>query len=312
MRCTPAAAQAAKLVGDRRAIPHGHSSPGAQRVGRCAATSGPRGYLGGVAPEDAAGHQRAAHRLRRAPGGPQQIVQLAVAVGVVGRRQKDTVPLRGVARDQRQRPSRPVATDEDGRAAGACRARQQDGIAQAVVVAVERDRCVAVQQPRHNLQPLFEAGKARPHVEQLPAVVGVFACLPARAEAQRQPPAGQVIDGRGHARRQCRVAEGDGRDERAEFEALGMAGQPGQRDPQLQRLLVGRVGVGVVVRAVEADEAQLFRCVGQPLPARPGQAVLAFDHESDFHGRYPVSSVAVDCIRNTKGQQAHLTDLLTH
>ncbi len=39
-----------------------------------------------------------------------------------------------------------------------------------------------------------------------------------------------------------------------------------------------------MVRAVKASEAQVFGGRGKALPARPGQAVLAFDHEGNFHG----------------------------
>ncbi len=134
-----------------------------------------------------------------------------------------------------------------------------------------------------DLQPLLEAGEALGHRQQVPAVVGVLAFLPAGPQAQHQAPAGEVIHRRRHAGRHGRVAEGERRDQRAELDAAGVAGQPGERDPQFQRILIGRLGVGVVVGAVEAGEAQLFDGARQALPAGPVEPVLALDHHRNIH-----------------------------
>ena len=65
-----------------------------------------------------------------------------------------------------------------------------------------------------------------------------------------------------------------------------MTCEPGERDPQFERVQVGRAGVGVVVRAVQPGEAQVFDCPGNPLPARPVQAVLPLDHDGEFKHRF--------------------------
>ena len=76
-------------------------------------------------------------------------------------------------------------------------------------------------------QPFIEAGETPRHVEHLPSVIGVLALLPAGADAQRQATAGEVIHGRSHTRRHGGLAKGNGRHERAELDALRVAGQPG-------------------------------------------------------------------------------------
>ncbi len=164
---------------------------------------------------------------------------------------------------------------------------------EAVVVPLEVHRLVAVQEPGDHLQPLLEALETLGQGQEIPAVVAVLPLLPARAHAQGQPPAGEVVHRAGHAGGHGGVAEGDRRHQGAELDAAGVVRQPGQGDPELQGVLVRRIGVGVVVRAVEAHEAQLLHRPHDAFPAGPVEAHLPFDHDGDLdHGSPPVWSGA--------------------
>src|SRR5262249_31098300 len=114
-----------------------------------------------------------------------------------------------------------------------------------------------------------------------------------------QPATRQIVDGTGHPSQVYRVAKGQRRDECAELYAAGMAGKPGQRDPCVERVVVGQLRFDQMVRAVQTDEAERFDRERQSLPAVPVQSPLAFEHDRDVHGcfRTPsASSVAVATI----------------
>jgi hypothetical protein len=56
-----------------------------------------------------------------------------------------------------------------------------------------------------------------------------------------------------------------------------------------------------LIGSVQSDETQVFNGCSDALPARPGQAVLAFDHDGDFHKIFlPLSraDIAVNRRRN--------------
>ena len=60
-----------------------------------------------------------------------------------------------------------------------------------------------------------------------------------------------------------------------------VARQPGQGGPQFQRIQIGRIGIRIVVRAVETDKAQVFDSTGYALPVRPDirPSVLSGSHD---------------------------------
>jgi hypothetical protein len=75
----------------------------------------------------------------------------------------------------------------------------------------------------------------------------VLALLPAGAEPEHHAAAAQVVQRHGLAGEHDRVAERDRRHARAEVDVLRAIRQVGERDDELERLLVGRLGVGEVV-----------------------------------------------------------------
>jgi hypothetical protein len=58
--------------------------------------------------------------------------------------------------------------------------------------------------------------------KQVKAKQGMLAFLPACAKAGPQPPAAEIIHCRGYTRSQRRMPDGDWRDQRTEFNALGV------------------------------------------------------------------------------------------
>ena len=107
-----------------------------------------------------------------------------------------------------------------------------------VELAVEVDLALA-QQRADDRERLFEAAH--------PLVVGkaegrVVGLVPARAQAQDQPAAADLVDRRGHLGQHRRRVEAGRSDERAELDLLGRLGQAGERGPDLPRadVAVGR------------------------------------------------------------------------
>src|SRR5215207_2380799 len=147
------------------------------------------------APEYDARHQRPAHLLRWPAGLLQQLVQAVVELCEPFRRHQDSVPLVGVAGCQGERPPHAITADDDRRAAGPWRARHQHGVAQPVELTVERDGPVAPQESGYALEALLEAGEPAVDVQQVEAVGLVLALLPARAHAEPETAAGEVVDG---------------------------------------------------------------------------------------------------------------------
>ena len=81
-------------------------------------------------------------------------------------------------------------------------------------------------EPVHDLELLGEHREPRGGLREREAVRAVLALHPAGAEAELDPAAGNVVDGRGGVREQARQAEGGGRDERAEAERRRAGGKP--------------------------------------------------------------------------------------
>src|SRR5215208_3744161 len=85
------------------------------------------------------------------------------------------------------------------------------------------------------------------------------------------------------------MAEGRGRHERAEPEALRDRGEPADRAPRVERPQIpGLLDGEVVVRAEEGLDARPLARLGQRDPVVPADALLALDHHGEAHavGRY--------------------------
>src|SRR5581483_7467600 len=92
------------------------------------------------------------------------------------------------------------------------------------------------------------------------------------ADRKPHPPAGELVDGRGHARHQDRVHEVDGRDGQTQLDPLGFA----REDPEhRERLPLERIALGP-----DAVETVALRgsCVFELLLDRP----VVFDADADL------------------------------
>ena len=134
----------------------------------------------------------------------------------------------------------------------------------------------------------------------------VLGLVPAAAEAEDQPAAGDVVDRRGHLREEPGRPERRREDERPE---LDPARRRGERAEQRPRLVVARLGadrgvrraVEEVVAEPEAVGAAVLGLAGEPedLRPRPAGAVLRRlrQHQPDLHrpslvaARRPVRAV---------------------
>ena len=153
-------------------------------------------------------------------------------------------------------------------------------------------RLVLLEQARDDLQPFFQALHARRHVAQLVAKHLVFALQPASAQPQDQPPTTEIVERRGLPGEQHRIAEGEGRDERAEGELLGMVGEVAQRDHQLEGVQDDGIWGHKVIGAKQAGEAGVFHRRDQALPAGPGQASNSFNGNGEVYDENHLACVA--------------------
>ena len=142
-------------------------------------------------------------------------------------------------------------------------------------------------EPVDDLELLGEAREPLARLGEREAVGAVLALHPAGAEPELDPPAGDVVDGRGRVREQAGQPEGRRRDERPEAERRRARREPGERRPGVVRDVPGLVRLrDVVVGAEErVDPVRLAR-VREVAPLLPGDALLALDHQRDAHGRF--------------------------
>src|SRR5205823_2047297 len=81
--------------------------------------------------------------------------------------------------------------------------------------------------------------------------------VPARAETEHEASTGELVDGGRHPRQQAGRMERGAGDERAELDALGDPGEPGERRPTVPRAAV-RAAVEQVVADPDRVEAGLL------------------------------------------------------
>ena len=237
--------------------------------------------LGVVAGERERGHERERDRLAAdlAAGGGDRLAAFAALVG--GR--EDRVVLVGPAGGERSAALARLAAGDERHAAQ--RLRLRVGIHERVVAAREAER-LRVERAADDLELLGVAVEAVARGLEREAVARVLVLVPARAEPELDPAAGDVVGRDGLARQHRRVAEGRGRDQRAEPQRGGLRGERDERAPGVERAAV-RLPVErlVVVRAEEGLEAGGLGGGRQAAPLIPRDAVLALDHQADAHAR---------------------------
>jgi len=100
---------------------------------------------------------------------------------------------------------------------------------------------------------LRQVGQSRPGSAEVVAALGVVALEPARADAEDEPAAGDVVDGAGHVGQQFGFAVAVAGDQRADLDAAGGLGPGAEHGPAFEVRAVGPAVEGEEVVPVEDD-----------------------------------------------------------
>ena len=226
--------------------------------------------VGAVAADDAAGHHREDQRLAARLAG-RVVEDLPPLAGGLERR-KDRVVLVGEAHGCAHPAWFRRAADDDRRARLLHRLRPRPALGRPLAVDL-------LELPLELVEALAGRGEGQ-------AVGLVLGLVPAGADSELDPAAGDVVD-RDHVLRQHRGRpERDRRDHRPEPDPLGHRGERGQRRPGVEGA-GGRAAEDgeVVVGAEQPLEADALGGAGERAPLLPGDPLLALDHQAQAHGR---------------------------
>src|SRR5436190_12976496 len=146
-----------------------------------------------ITPEEKPPHQGALNILRFSSGLHEQSIKDLRALAKLLGRQERTVPDIGIAHHQRQGAFNTIAPNQDSRPARSLWARQQSRASQSKEAALVRNSLIALEQARHDLEPLLETCHARRYIAQLKTEEPVFALLPTCPRPQDHPPVAQII-----------------------------------------------------------------------------------------------------------------------
>ena len=200
-------------------------------------------------------------------------------------------------------PEHPLALggDQDGdpagQAGGSRRRRDQDGVVDVVPSPVE-GHALALRERTDDRERLLEPPGAM--VERI-AEGGVFGLVPAGPDAEDQAPVGDLVERRGHLRRQRGRPEAGAEDDRPELHPVGHRGDRRQQRPRFVDTvlwLVGHPEDEMVVRphAVEAAGLRVGRQLTDPRPL-PGAISVKFIHgqdHADLHVRHGTGRIRVE------------------
>ena len=189
----------------------------------------PAGQRGAVLADDALRQQRERQRLPPRPS--TRLIDDGAPARRLRHRNEAGVVLVGEAHRGRHRHRLRVAADDHVQRSE--RLGPRVGPLEAVVGAREVEALLA-EGAADDLDLLGEDREALGGRREGEAVLSVLALVPAGAHAELDAPARDPARARDHAREQRGVAEGDGRDERAEAEALGDRRERRHRRPRVE------------------------------------------------------------------------------
>ena len=182
------------------------------------------------------------------------------------------VPMLREARDRTEGAPLAAATDADRRVRLLERLGVAAGVLELDVLPLER-RGLVRQQPDDRLAPFVE--RVEPLSQrgmEVDAVGARLLLVPARADAELEPPTGDDVERRGHVGQHRGVAVGHAGHQHAHAEPLGGLREGGGRDPALQAR-TGRVGVDrieVVERPSRLEQLDLVGGLPDGQHVRPG------------------------------------------
>jgi hypothetical protein len=167
----------------------------------------------------------------------------------------------------------PGRSDQDGRPAGPGASRLQHALASFVVAPGEVHLPVA-EQPVDDAEPFLEA--AHPVVEGK-SEGAVLGFVPARAEPEDQPAAGDLLDRVGELREVRGIPEGHARDERPDLYPRGHRRDGGDDGPPFPDALVplARMPEQQVVLDPDRIEPDLLRASRHQADVRPARRPVA-------------------------------------
>ena len=120
------------------------------------------------------------------------------------------------------------------------------------------------------------------------AELAMLQVVPASPDADLDPSAAHLVDGRHDLGERPRMAERDRRHERAEIDAIGLAREPREHRPRIGRRTTGRSWEArVVVGTEERLEAVGLGALGDGDLVAVGQPLLRLDHQREAHPRTP-------------------------
>ena len=91
------------------------------------------------------------------------------------------------------------------------------------------------------------------------------------------------------------MSERNRRHQRSELQHRGVARQPRERRPTLQRVLVPAARVGEVIGPIQPDKPRVLGDTRNRLPPLPIEAILPFEHQTNLdHPGSPSESVLTD------------------
>src|SRR5205807_4203715 len=166
--------------------------------------------------------------------------------------------------------------------------RTRSGVAQLVVLAVERARVHARHQV-DDLNRLLETADQLPRLGERDAEHRVLWLVPAGAQPDLEAAVGDVIDGDRHLGHYLRVAKRVGRDQDAHTDLFCARREAGQQRPCLEVRAGRPARLDEVVAKPCAFEAQAL----EELPALdglvPGHVLVGADAEAESPGHSPTS-----------------------
>ena len=230
-------------------------------------------------------------------------VQHVTLTGELFGRAADEVPVLGVLRGRAQRALLAAAADADRRVRLLHPLRLAPGVGEPVVLALER-RGLLRQQPDEDFAGFLEPVAALLDRTELHAVRARFLFVPAGADADLQPSAGDDVERRGHVRQQRGVSVVDAADQGAQPEPLGRLRQRGERHPAFQAG-PGRIGEnGIEVVEGPAGFEQLDFVGGLPHGEHAGPfGVLGGGFDGESHDLHRKPGVAPER-RSSRGRAA--------